>query len=263
MSAFEKINKVSHYTPSEQIFVDFVLAHPDEAVNMSAKSIAKNCFISLTTIYNALAKMKIQGIEQLKFELLKDLNEGFYRNIKQEKTDVSDEGHLTPIYNKVIQKTIALLDISQLRDTAEQMKRAGNIYFFSLTDNDLAIENFAENMALVSWPIKKIRLTDKQRAASLREGDLAMIVTYDLHNDFPWIRECLRQLSMAKTEVCLLCPMEDGEMPLPEVNRLHFYKYAHEKRKLSHFFTQLSLQYLLDFLFVTCQSVTSNHYQYQ
>ena len=69
MNIFSRLEQMSDLTDNEKVVVNYLKEHPESFVKMSAKEIAKECFVSLSTIYRLCDKLGLSGISELKVQI--------------------------------------------------------------------------------------------------------------------------------------------------------------------------------------------------
>lgn len=122
------------------------------------------------------------------------------------------------------------------------------------------MRSLSDELSLSGCQIELLRLTDRASASRLSQKDYAVVVSCNMHRDDPLVRERLLQLECSGVQTLLICPKDD-QLDDFDVDQLHFYKSLHQDKEVAEFFTQVSLRYLLDFIYVTYQETAKDHYQ--
>jgi DNA-binding MurR/RpiR family transcriptional regulator len=73
MNIISKMKQLKHLTPNEQTLVDFILKDVDAFLKLKRKDIASEAFVSVSTIYRLVDKLKLNGINEFKLQLLSSL----------------------------------------------------------------------------------------------------------------------------------------------------------------------------------------------
>lgn len=74
MNFLLKLKTLSSLTTSENVLVQFILAAPEKVIYLSPKELAEASFVSISTIYRLINKLNLDGLNDLKLELVKYLN---------------------------------------------------------------------------------------------------------------------------------------------------------------------------------------------
>ena len=73
MDLFTKIKSITSFTESEQIFIQYILDHPYDVIQLSLQQLAKTSYVSISTIYRVMEKLDINGLNQLKLQISESL----------------------------------------------------------------------------------------------------------------------------------------------------------------------------------------------
>lgn len=78
MNIYSKMKQFSNFTPAEQTFVNYILDHPYDIINLHIEQIAKQSYVSISTIYRVIEKLDLTGINQLKWHI-SNILKSFFR----------------------------------------------------------------------------------------------------------------------------------------------------------------------------------------
>ena len=75
MNILSQMHKLNHLTSNEKTMVQFILSDPQSFLELKPNEIASNAYVSISTLYRLIDKLELNGINALKIEIVKALQE--------------------------------------------------------------------------------------------------------------------------------------------------------------------------------------------
>ena len=237
MDLFTKIKSITSFTESEQIFIQYILDHPYDVIQLSLQQLAKTSYVSISTIYRVMEKLDINGLNQLKLQISESL-----KNNKDSK-DID--------YNYPFQKTDTHHQImTQMLSLYEQtLKKANNIYIFPSIGNYFMAESFQQSMLEIGVKVDVIKEAYYQHwnVQLCKEDDIVMLISYAGRT--PQIKNIVQELNQKNIPIILIS--STIHTPIDQFAKYHLYfsSYEDSEEKIASFSSRISLQYLLDCIY--------------
>lgn len=259
MNIFSRLEQMSDLTDNEKVVVNYLKEHPESFVKMSAKEIAKECFVSLSTIYRLCDKLGLSGISELKVQISGSIHNYLQRQqnfdydypVKSNQTQHEIINQIKEVYEQTIISTLNLMDTGQLKSIASLMKKSKYIDIYASAGNICFAENFKFQMQEIGIVVNVPQEEYLQRlsAASSDQNHLALIISFGGRGLL--VKELIRILQKKKTPIVLICGA--GQNKYEKYADYHLYMNPSENHynKISSFSTRLTLLYILDCLY-TC-----------
>lgn len=184
----DKLKDDSKFSSSERQIAEFILAHPDEFIDMSIIDISKHLYVSKSTIIRFAKKLGFTGHKDLCLTLAKEMNT-FGGNIERlEETipfssgdsDKTIADKITMLNFQALTDTYSYVDLEQLRKIADMIWQKKKITLYGLVESFLLAADF--QYKLMNIGIDAILpdvpgLYFRQSAAQDKDS-LAMIISY-------------------------------------------------------------------------------------
>jgi DNA-binding MurR/RpiR family transcriptional regulator len=154
MIIFEKLKRLKKLTESEKEIVAYILNQPEEFISLSAKQIARNCYVSVPTIYRLCEKAGVSGLAEMKVQLSRNLSDYLAQNtafdfdypIKAKEAHDSIARNITEDYKETVKQTQALLDMSEMHKAVMALANARHISIYTSAGNVYMADNFRFQM---------------------------------------------------------------------------------------------------------------------
>lgn len=138
MDLFTKIKSITSFTESEQIFIQYILDHPYDVIQLSLQQLTKTSYVSISTIYRVMEKLDINGLNQLKLQISESLknnkdSKDIDYNYPFQKTDTHHQimTQMLSLYEQTLKNTFNLIDLDELLHIVQALKKP-IIFIFSL-----------------------------------------------------------------------------------------------------------------------------------
>ena len=186
MNIFDRMNSMSTFTHNEEALMSFIMRHPYRFIELKPKQIAKEAFVSLSTIYRFADKLELDGINALKVELLAALMDKEPAQASTDGADITLEGsplqylgQLKDLSARTLQQTYLKAEPAELHKMMSLLKNPRRLVVFSTYANIWFANNFAYQMQeigrYVQVPIDQY--SQINNAGSLSDQDAAIIVS--------------------------------------------------------------------------------------
>lgn len=187
MDLFTKIKSITSFTESEQIFIQYILDHPYDVIQLSLQQLAKTSYVSISTIYRVMEKLDINGLNQLKLQISESLknnkdSKDIDYNYPFQKTDTHHQimTQMLSLYEQTLKNTFNLIDLDELLHIVQALKKANNIYIFPSIGNYFMAESFQQSMLEIGVKVDVIKEAYYQHwnVQLCKEDDIVMLISY-------------------------------------------------------------------------------------
>jgi len=257
MNIYTKINQTDDFTEVEKNFLDYILNHTNEIMDMSITQIAKQSYVSLSTIYRVFDKLDISGINEFKRKISTELvayqleNKQTDYNYPFKKNNTSRQivNNLRSLYNQSIDSTINLLDMKSLNKIVDILYQANRICVYPTVGNYFMAESFQQNMLEIG---KNIEIqTDyyyqNLTTSTLKKNDVVIIISYA--GKMPNIKTFAKEVNNSPATSILISSYHEDTLSKLTDYHLYFSSHENSKDKLGSFSSRASLQFLLDTIY--------------
>lgn len=257
MNIYSKIEQ-THFTNSEQVFIDYVINHPEDIINSNVQELSKKCYTSVPTIYRVLNKLELSGLNELKLKIqehLKKYNAAHQVNYNYpflpHSTHYTIMETMDELYNQTIQDTRNLVDLEEFLKVIQALDKCKHIVIFPSLGNVYMAESFKHNMMEIG---KRVEIYDNHyyqywMSSQFTSDDLVMIITYASRS--PMILDITKELKKSPAKIVLISSVNENKLINYADYHLYFSSYEDLNSKIASFSSRISLQYLLDCLFAS------------
>lgn len=265
MTIFAKLLALESLTGNEKHLVDYILSEPEKVVHSRPSEIAEGAFVSLATLYRLVNKLGLNGVGELKIELLTGLR--VQRGTEEIDYDYpiieSDSSfqimqNLSKIYQHTVDETMNVANPEELVVIGKKMLKAETIDIYTSSANLFFAKNFKFQMqeigVLVNVPEEAY--VQELSAANSNENHLAIVVSYGGRGKMT--REILKILNDNKVEIVLITSTQSNPLSSYADHKLYLASEENHYDKISSFSTRLSLLYIFDILYAV---YFSQHYK--
>lgn len=141
------------FTQSEQKISEYILQNQEEVVNLSAQDLGEKTGTSAASIVRFARKLGFSGFGELKIEIAKT------SNIDKEQLDtiISPEDSTIDIAEKVVNRAVnsiretqGLINLKDLEEATELMKKAETIYLFGVGASSLVAMDLMHKLVRIN-----------------------------------------------------------------------------------------------------------------
>ena len=259
MNIFSRLELITDLTDNEKQIVQYLKKYHENFVKKDAVAIAKESYVSVSTLYRLCKKLGLSGLSELKVQVSASLHyflkeqEDFDYNypVKQNQTQYQITHQLKEVYQQTIFSSYNLIDINQLRLISHHMKKAKKIDIYASAGNLYFAQNFKFQMQEIGIDIN-VPIEEYQQRLSASSSDsqhLAFIISFGGRGIL--IESLIRILKKKKVPIVLICGANQNPYEKYADYYLYMNPYEDHCNKISSFSTRLTLLYILDCLY-TC-----------
>ena len=219
MNILSQMHKLNHLTSNEKTMVQFILSDPQGFLELKPNEIASNAYVSISTLYRLIDKLELNGINALKIEIVKALQET-HQSINNIDVNFpileSDTNHqlisqLKKLYSKSIDETSILFDADELIEITQRIMKARNIDIYTSSSNIYFAQNFQFQMQEIGYRVNVPVENYIQRlsAANSNESDFPIMMSYGGRGIST--QQVVDILNKKNIEYLLICSTEMGD----------------------------------------------------
>ena len=257
MNIYSKMKKITDFTQAQQSFVDFMIEHPQDVIDLDVKQLAKKSFVSISTIYRVIEKLELSGLSQLKM-----LVSSQYETYLQERKDADynypfqkNQTHhqimtqMLSLYEQTLTSTFNLIDLDMFLKVVQVLYQAQRISLFPTIGNVFMAECFQQNMLEIGVRVDLYKQSYDQHwvANACQKGDVVIVISYACRS--PWILDTIKELRQTDATIILISSTFENQLSKLVDYHLYFCSYEDSEEKIASFSSRVSLQYLLDCLY--------------
>ncbi|TDX45129.1 RpiR family transcriptional regulator [Halanaerobium congolense] len=188
MKVILKIKEMfNDFTTTEEKIANYILDHKMEISNLSVKELAQAADSSPASVVRFCKKLKYEGYQDFKISLIKDIQD--YDNQSRTKIydDIAVDDEIEEIMDKlaydnikVIENTIKLLSVDELKRAVAAVEKADNIYIFGIGASGLVAKDLEYKLMRIKKTVIYYSDTHAQlsSAANMENTDLAIAISY-------------------------------------------------------------------------------------
>ncbi len=258
MNIISKMKQLKHLTPNEQTLVDFILKDIDYFLKLKRKDIAVEAFVSVSTIYRLVDKLKLNGINEFKIELLSSLQESGFDtnkldyNFPVDESDTIQEiiSSLKQLESKTIEETMFLFDADSLVEIVNRMNESSMINIYTSSSNIHFAKNFQFQMSEIGKYVNVPEENYFQRlsAANSNESHFSIIMSFGGRGKTS--QEVIDILREKNQDFLLIGSSENNWSKHAKYN-ITIPSLEDHYNKISSFVTRQSLLYIFDILYTS------------
>lgn len=219
-------------TPAESEIVQYILHHPEEAMELSVHELAKRSFSSSATIVRMCRRLGFDGYKELRRSLQYELAVR-KRSEKERREEISREDSLEEMVDKITYKNIVsleetknLVDLPVLQECVDLLRNARAIYMFGIGSSlCVARDAYLKFLRLgVSCVLNDDWHSQLLQARNTTAEDVGLFISYS--GQTVEMIECARSLKENGAKMILITRFATSELSgLADYN---LYVAAHE-----------------------------------
>lgn len=252
-----KLKYQSNLSEQEKALADHILKHKEMVIYMNAEQLVDEADASLSTLYRLCRKLKISGFSQFKTILASEINQELsqHKNVDYNKPFSKDDNlfdltsNLGNLYRQSIDQTLSLIDFKELKECANKIKNARNIFLITTHLNVSIAETFSMHLREIGINIHVLKETDQQRllCSLSRKGDVAIILSYS--GASPYVQECIIELYRNKADIILVSSNHNSKFRNYATHQLLLCSEEDKVQKITTFSSYISAQFIFDLLY--------------
>lgn len=264
MLILETLEQGRGFTQTDRVLADYVLAHPNEVVRMSAADLAAATYTSTGAVTRLCKRIGCKGFKDFRIGLNTEverrrstLNVGADVRLSTGQSTVKTIADLSNVYEKAVADTSAAISPLELHEVARSILNAERVIMFGVGDSAVACSQFANDLLRIGitpvdamnnhmlWPY----------AALAGKGDVGLFVSYKGY----WFDELADHMELIRRAGGKVILVSSIELPLGLASRCdHYLKLPLGEDILASIGTMYSrvcMQYLLSCLYATAYSL--------
>ncbi|MFR7590997.1 MAG: MurR/RpiR family transcriptional regulator [Longibaculum sp.] len=257
MNIYTKMNQITNFTQAQQNFVDFIIEHPQDVINLNVNQLAKASFVSVSTIYRVIEKLQLSGLSQLKMMVSSQYEAYLHENkntdynypFQKNATHHQIMSQMLSLYEQTLSSTFNLIDLEMFLKVIQIIDQANHIALFPTIGNFFMAECFQQNMLEIGKRVEVYTQSYYQHwsATTYQKDDVVIVISYA--NRAPWLLDIMKDLSRSEATIVLISSTHENQLSQFVDYHLYFCSYEDSEEKIASFSSRISLQYLLDCLY--------------
>lgn len=244
--------------PSERRVADYILARPEQVVQLSVHKLAELSGVSEATVIIRLTRsLSMSGYQELKLRIAGDLPKKTVSDGYQEiRLGGTVESIITAVSNnnqQSIHDTVSLLSVEEVTRAAEVMSTARKIDVYGVGASAVIAYDLKQKLSRINWWCEAhsdfhAQLTS---AVTLTEGDVAFGISYSGQTE-----DIIQSLTEAKRQGATLISLTKfGKSPVSDAADIRlFTSYVEQNIRSGAMASRIAQLNVIDVLFVTIVS---------
>ncbi|RAK07870.1 RpiR family transcriptional regulator [Halanaerobium saccharolyticum] len=244
------------FTATEKKIADYILNNKEEVSQLSVKELAQSADSSPASVVRFSKKIGYQGFQDFKISLIKDLQEVENEEKVKVYEDIAVDDEIEDIMEKlahdnvkVINNTINLLSVRELKKAVKAIETAENIYIFGIGASGLVAKDLEYKLMRIKKTVINYADTHAQlaSAANIESTDLAIAISYS--GESLEVYEALKTAKERGAETISITKY--GENPLNKIANIKLQVAGSEKNmRLGAITSRIAQLTAVDILFV-------------
>ncbi|UFJ41436.1 MurR/RpiR family transcriptional regulator [Brevibacillus humidisoli] len=243
--------------PSERRVAEFILAHPEEVVNLSVQKLAELSDVSEATVVRLARSLNMKGYQELKLRIAGDLNNnmatGSYQEIMMGGSTESIIHAISVNNIQSIQDTISVLSVEEVQRAAEALATARKIDVYGVGASAVIADDVKQKLSRINvwceaYSDFHAQLTS---AVTLTEQDVAFGISYSGQTE-----DIIQSLTEAKQQGAKIITLTKfGSSPVADLADIRLYTSSVEKSiRSGAMASRIAQLNVIDILFITLVS---------
>ena len=257
MKVILKIKEMfNDFTNTEEKIANYILQNKENVTKLSVKELAQAADSSPASVVRFCKKLNYKGYHDFKISLIKDIQDFENQNKTKIYDDISVNDEIEEIMEKlahdninVIENTINLLSIDQLKKAVAAIENADNIYIFGIGASGLVAKDLEYKLMRIKKTVIYYSDTHAQlsSAANMESTDLAIAISYS--GQSLEVYEALKTAKKRGAETISISKY--GKNPLNEIANIKLQVAGSEKNlRLGAITSRIAQLTAVDILFV-------------
>lgn len=257
MKVILKIKEMfNDFTTTEEKIANYILQNKESVTKLSVKELAQAADSSAASVVRFCKKLNYQGYQDFKISLIKDIQDFENQNKTKIYEDIAVDDEIEEIMEKlahdninVIENTINLLSVEQLKKAVAAVEKADNIYIFGIGASGLVAKDLEYKLMRIKKTVIYYSDTHAQlsSAANMESTDLAIAISYS--GQSLEVYEALKTAKKRGAETIAISKY--GNNPLNELANIKLQVAGSEKNlRLGAITSRIAQLTAVDILFV-------------
>lgn len=256
MFVLEQLKNQKHFSPSQKIIADYLLAHLDTLDYWTTAKVAEATYTTPSSVVRLAQKLGYSGWKEMNHALI---HEASLREVSPEINPNQPFASMDSLMNitanvaeleiRMIRQTQKMLEHDQLQQAVQVIKNAQHIYIFALANTSSCVQSFAYNMRKIFKPVILVNNRDDFGFYMniMTPQDAALYLSYSGKSFTRF--NLIRDIQMSTTPSISITSYHSSL--LREATKIHLYlpDVEHEDHKVGHFMSHAGFHYILDVLY--------------
>ncbi|MBO8163620.1 MAG: MurR/RpiR family transcriptional regulator [Brevibacillus sp.] len=243
--------------PSERRVAEFILAHPEEVVNLSVQKLAELSDVSEATVVRLARSLNMKGYQELKLRIAGDLNKsmetGSYQEIMMGGSTESIIRAVSINNIQSIQDTISVLSVEEVERAAELLASARKIDVYGVGASAVIAADVKQKLTRINLWCEAYSDFHAQltSAVTLDERDVAFGISYSGQTE-----DIIQALTEAKQQGAKIITLTKfGSSPVADLADIRLFTSSVEKSiRSGAMASRIAQLNVIDILFITLVS---------
>ncbi|WP_137626437.1 MurR/RpiR family transcriptional regulator [Lactiplantibacillus pingfangensis] len=257
MNLIDRLKAPANFTFNEQLIIQYLLAHPEDAANMSIYELAKQTSSSTSTIVRLCKKCGLTGFKTFKVIFARDL-ERYYQQIDHIDVNTPFEQNDSDliIAKKIAQLTTEAVNFAQsslsskvLNQVTSILLKASKVYAIGVSDNFIRLRDLQLKLLRIGFSLQMVDLQAEQYHLALnsKPTEAALLVSYsgqtaEVVND-------AKTFHQNGTAILAITGNETSPLAKYATETILLPQREHAQYQVSNFSSQLAVEYMLNVLY--------------
>jgi Transcriptional regulators len=257
MMLYEILENHEDFTEIEQSISTYVLHHPNELEISSARSIAKNLFVSASAVTRFTQKLGYEGYNDFRRAFLEEDKylHSHFQNIDPNRPFLSNDsdyqisGKISTLFAETVADTQSLINYETLEHCASIMSRARIIYVFSAGSQLQLGQIFSEKMAMIGKQVITSPYMDVafNLAANAKADECFLLVSYS--GETRSVLKTANKLKAMNHPFISLTSYGQNTLSTLSTHILYLSTREHMNSGIGNYGSYISAMYLFDVLY--------------
>lgn len=270
LKLFKQLERKDNLSHSESDIANFILANPNDTLNMSIYDLAERTLSSTSTIVRLCKKLGFSGFKELKVQLAYSIANhkekenfiDFNTPFLSSDSEIDIAKKIATVSTEAIIETQALLNQKDLSHATHLLVNATNILGIGVSECFIRLNVFKSKLLKINKYIKLVDLQAEQffLASYSNKNDVAILVSYsgetaEIVNDAKILhKNGAKIIAITSSLQNTLSNLSDVTLLIPNDEQT--------QNNFSNFSSQISIEYVLNVLY-SClykQNYKNNYY---
>ena len=252
-----KLKYQNNLSEQEKEVACYILANKENIPQMSVDELSEKANASISTIYRLCRKLKVNGFSHFKTLLASEINQELsqYKKINfdmpfsKEDSILEVSSNLGNLYKQSIDYTLSSLDFNELKEIANKIRNARNVFFITTHLNVPIADTFSMHLREIGINIHVLKELDQQRllCSLSQKKDLAIFLSYSGVSDY--IQECIIELYKNQADIVLISSNKNSKFKNYATHQLILCSEEDNLNKITTFSSYISAQFIFDVLY--------------
>lgn len=258
MTFFDELQEQKNYSLTDKQIANYILENAQSVINENITELAKNTFVSTSSIVKFYKKNGFNGYHDMKIsislELSRYINQQKNRTLELPITPATKNDELPNIvfglYNQSLINTLNSIDMKQIQYVTSLIFEADFVSLYGAGESKTAAEDLLFKLKSINVPVDSSIISASSTSIfrnKLTKKPLAII--FSQYANTPRFNAWIDQLETLNYKIVLITSNKNIINP----NLVKIYINIHENRDLrvSNYSSKIAMSYIIDVLYLT------------